>query len=63
MTRKSPLNAIYLMCLAFVVTMLLAALGVEGMEGGDGETGGTGGLARGVTRATLNGHPVCYNTR
>jgi len=51
MTRKSLSNAIYLECLAFTITALLAALDVEGA---DGETR--------VARA-YNSSSVCYNSK
>ena len=52
MSRKSLSNAIYLQCLAFTITALLAASDVEGTDGG----------AR-VARAAFKSSNVCYNSK
>ena len=60
MARKSLLYAVYLTCLAFVVTILFAASDAEGKDGGEGQVRRTSRIAG---RATFNGHPICYNTK
>ena len=56
MAWKSLLNTLYLECLAFAITIILAASDVEGKDGG-------GRLTRAATKATFDGQSVCYNNK
>ena len=52
MARKSLSNTIYLECLVFTITALIATSDAEGADGGTR-----------VARAAYNSGSVCYNSK
>ena len=58
MTRRILANAVYLECLALVVTTSLAASDVEGKD----QTRETSGMV-GRAEVNYNSHSLCYNSQ
>jgi len=60
MTPRSLANTVYLKCLTFTISALLAASHVGAEGGNDGQTRRTGGVVGGVS---YNNHSVCYDSQ
>ena len=60
MTRRVLANTIYPECLAFAITILLAASDVEGKDGDKEQPRETKGV---VGRATYNSNSLCYDSQ
>lgn len=60
MTRGVLANTIYLECLAFAITALLAASDVEGKDGSKEQPREINGV---FGRATYNSNSLCYNNQ
>lgn len=62
MTRKSLANTMYLECLAFTATALLAVSDVEANAGRDDQTQDADGTVKGAA-ADYNNGSICYNSK